>query len=88
MSTRRSDNLHVPEIYRLASGCLTSFRTCRCQSLYYKPANVTDCKHCFCKACISRFQDCPLCGIDISGVAEYPEMAGKAQAPQELAAKP
>ena len=51
--------------------------TCRCQSLYYHPSNVTDCNHCFCKACISRFQDCPLCGIDITAVQEYPEMAGE-----------
>jgi len=30
----------------------------------------------FCRACISRFQDCPLCGLDIDSIEPDPDMQG------------
>ncbi|KAK4372710.1 hypothetical protein RND71_008094 [Anisodus tanguticus] len=36
-----------------------------CQALLYDCSRCVPCSHVFCKACISRFKDCPLCGVDI-----------------------
>ncbi|XP_060210229.1 protein NCA1-like [Lycium barbarum] len=36
-----------------------------CQALLYDCSRCVPCSHVFCKACISRFKDCPLCGADI-----------------------
>ncbi|WCJ39252.1 zinc ion binding [Euphorbia peplus] len=36
-----------------------------CQALLFDSTRCVPCTHVFCKACISRFSDCPLCGADI-----------------------
>ncbi|MFS8002254.1 putative transcription factor C2H2 family [Helianthus anomalus] len=36
-----------------------------CQALLFESSRCVPCTHVFCKACISRFNDCPLCGADI-----------------------
>ncbi|PKI68782.1 hypothetical protein CRG98_010839 [Punica granatum] len=36
-----------------------------CQALLFDSTRCVPCTHVFCKACISRFNDCPLCGADI-----------------------
>ncbi|KAL5190865.1 Protein NCA1 [Glycine soja] len=36
-----------------------------CQALLFDTSKCVPCSHVFCKACISRFKDCPLCGADI-----------------------
>lgn len=36
-----------------------------CQALLFESTRCVPCTHVFCKACISRFNDCPLCGADI-----------------------
>ncbi|GAV64543.1 hypothetical protein CFOL_v3_08061 [Cephalotus follicularis] len=36
-----------------------------CQALLFDTTKCVPCSHVFCKACISRFKDCPLCGADI-----------------------
>ncbi|KAI5420677.1 variant 3, Protein nca1 [Lathyrus oleraceus] len=36
-----------------------------CQALLFDTSKCVPCLHVFCKACISRFEDCPLCGADI-----------------------
>ncbi|XVF24568.1 hypothetical protein REPUB_Repub13aG0139200 [Reevesia pubescens] len=36
-----------------------------CQALLFDSTKCIPCSHLFCKACISRFKDCPLCGADI-----------------------
>lgn len=36
-----------------------------CKALLYQSSKCLPCSHKFCKACISRFKDCPLCGADI-----------------------
>lgn len=38
-----------------------------CQALLHDASKCKPCAHKFCKACISRFKDCPLCGADIEG---------------------
>lgn len=38
-----------------------------CQALLFDCAKCVPCSHVFCKACILRFKDCPLCGADIEG---------------------
>ncbi|CAN4109283.1 unnamed protein product [Withania somnifera] len=39
-----------------------------CQALLYDSSRCVPCSHVFCKACISRFKDCPLCGADIEKI--------------------
>lgn len=39
-----------------------------CQALLYQSSRCVPCSHVFCKACISRFKDCPLCGADIEKI--------------------
>ncbi|KAK8953670.1 hypothetical protein KSP40_PGU016262 [Platanthera guangdongensis] len=39
-----------------------------CRSLLYESSKCVPCSHKFCKACISRFKDCPLCGADIEKI--------------------
>ncbi|CAN4118618.1 unnamed protein product [Withania somnifera] len=39
-----------------------------CQALLYDSSRCVPCTHVFCKACISRFKDCPLCGADIEKI--------------------
>ncbi|KQK13276.1 protein NCA1 [Brachypodium distachyon] len=45
-----------------------------CQALLHDTSKCKPCSHKFCKACISRFKDCPLCGADIEGVEPDPEL--------------
>ncbi|KAK1428809.1 hypothetical protein QVD17_17649 [Tagetes erecta] len=39
-----------------------------CQALLFESSRSVPCSHVFCKACISRFNDCPLCGADIEKI--------------------
>ncbi|XP_066336705.1 disease resistance protein RGA5-like isoform X3 [Miscanthus floridulus] len=39
-----------------------------CQALLHECSRCKPCSHKFCKACVSPFKDCPLCGADIEGV--------------------
>lgn len=39
-----------------------------CKALLYQSSKCLPCDHKFCKACISRFRDCPLCGADIERI--------------------
>ncbi|KAM7265501.1 hypothetical protein ACFE04_003184 [Oxalis oulophora] len=39
-----------------------------CQALLFDCSKCVPCSHVFCKACISRFNDCPLCGADIEKI--------------------
>ncbi|KAL6595530.1 hypothetical protein ACP70R_047870 [Stipagrostis hirtigluma subsp. patula] len=45
-----------------------------CQALLHDCSKCVPCSHKFCKACISRFRDCPLCGADIEGMESDPEL--------------
>ncbi|KAL3533944.1 hypothetical protein ACH5RR_007465 [Cinchona calisaya] len=39
-----------------------------CQALLFDCSRCVPCSHAYCKACISRFKDCPLCGADIEKI--------------------
>lgn len=39
-----------------------------CQALLFESSKCVPCSHIYCKACISRFKDCPLCGADIEKI--------------------
>ncbi|GLT88663.1 hypothetical protein SLE2022_066790 [Rubroshorea leprosula] len=39
-----------------------------CQALLFESSKCVPCSHLYCKACISRFKDCPLCGADIEKI--------------------
>lgn len=39
-----------------------------CQALLYDSSRCVPCSHVFCKLCILRFKDCPLCGADIEKI--------------------
>ncbi|PKU66915.1 protein NCA1 [Dendrobium catenatum] len=39
-----------------------------CRALLYESSKCVPCFHKFCKVCISRFKDCPLCGADIEKI--------------------
>ncbi|KAI3881460.1 hypothetical protein MKW92_018947 [Papaver armeniacum] len=39
-----------------------------CQALLFDSSKCVPCSHKYCKVCISRFNDCPLCGADIERI--------------------
>ncbi|KAJ9190499.1 hypothetical protein P3X46_001692 [Hevea brasiliensis] len=39
-----------------------------CQALLFDSSRCVPCSHVYCKVCISRFKDCPLCGADIEKI--------------------
>ncbi|CAN6802790.1 unnamed protein product [Brassica oleracea] len=39
-----------------------------CQSLLFDSTRCVPCTHVFCKVCLARFKDCPLCGADIESM--------------------
>ncbi|XP_020597728.1 uncharacterized protein LOC110037422 [Phalaenopsis equestris] len=39
-----------------------------CRALLYESSKCVPCAHKFCKVCVSRFKDCPLCGADIEKI--------------------
>lgn len=45
-----------------------------CQALLFESSKCAPCSHVFCKACISRFRDCPLCGADIEKIEADEEL--------------
>ncbi|CAA7402082.1 unnamed protein product [Spirodela intermedia] len=45
-----------------------------CQALLFESSKCIPCSHKFCKACISRFNDCPLCGADIERIEPDSEL--------------
>eukprot|EP00268_Persea_americana_P024893 TRINITY_DN24274_c0_g1_i1.p1 TRINITY_DN24274_c0_g1~~TRINITY_DN24274_c0_g1_i1.p1 ORF type:complete len:361 (-),score=75.43 TRINITY_DN24274_c0_g1_i1:306-1388(-) len=45
-----------------------------CQALLFESSKCMPCSHKFCKACISRFNDCPLCGADIEKIEPDTEL--------------
>ncbi|ESQ45036.1 hypothetical protein EUTSA_v10010421mg [Eutrema salsugineum] len=47
---------------------LGPFSCMLCQALLYESSRCVPCTHVFCKVCLSRFKDCPLCGADIESI--------------------
>ncbi|KAH0469127.1 hypothetical protein IEQ34_002359 [Dendrobium chrysotoxum] len=47
---------------------LGPFSCMLCRALLYESSKCVPCLHKFCKVCISRFKDCPLCGADIEKI--------------------
>ncbi|KAK7259679.1 hypothetical protein RIF29_25292 [Crotalaria pallida] len=47
-----------------------------CQALLFESSKCMPCSHAFCKACISRFNDCPLCGADIVKIEPDAKLQG------------
>ncbi|XP_054791691.1 protein NCA1-like isoform X2 [Prosopis cineraria] len=47
-----------------------------CQALLFETSKCVPCCHVFCKACISRFKDCPLCGADIEKIEPDANLQG------------
>ncbi|KAL6125435.1 hypothetical protein ACLB2K_073493 [Fragaria x ananassa] len=47
-----------------------------CHALLFDSADCVPCSHSFCKACVSRFKDCPLCGADIEKTEPNSELQG------------
>ncbi|XP_062092057.1 protein NCA1 [Humulus lupulus] len=41
-----------------------------CQALIFQCSRCVPCSHAFCKGCISKFKDCPLCGADIEKIED------------------
>ncbi|KAE8038480.1 hypothetical protein FH972_010985 [Carpinus fangiana] len=39
-----------------------------CQALLFESSKCVPCSHVYCKACILRFKDCPICGADIEKI--------------------
>ncbi|XP_059646395.1 protein NCA1 [Cornus florida] len=39
-----------------------------CRALLFESSKCVPCSHVYCKACVSRFKDCPLCGADIEKI--------------------
>lgn len=47
-----------------------------CQALLFQCSKCVPCSHVFCKVCISRFNDCPLCGADIEKIEDDLNLQG------------
>ncbi|CAH8382761.1 unnamed protein product [Eruca vesicaria subsp. sativa] len=47
---------------------LGPFSCMLCQALLYESSRCVPCTHVFCKVCVSRFKDCPLCGADVESI--------------------
>ncbi|KAF3522411.1 hypothetical protein F2Q69_00049023 [Brassica cretica] len=47
---------------------LGPFSCMLCQSLLFDSTRCVPCAHIFCKVCLARFKDCPLCGADIESM--------------------
>jgi len=45
-----------------------------CRALLFDSSRCLPCRHIYCRACISRFKDCPLCGADVDEIVPDPEM--------------
>ncbi|KAL3841193.1 hypothetical protein ACJIZ3_025784 [Penstemon smallii] len=45
-----------------------------CQALLFECSKCVPCSHVYCKACVSRFKDCPLCGADIEKIEDDPNL--------------
>jgi len=45
-----------------------------CQALLHECSRCNPCSHKFCRACVSRFKDCPLCGAGIQGIEPDSEL--------------
>ncbi|GBG74642.1 hypothetical protein CBR_g19049 [Chara braunii] len=45
-----------------------------CRALLYDSFRCVPCRHVYCRVCISRFSDCPLCGADIERLEPDAEM--------------
>ncbi|PNX95731.1 E3 ubiquitin-protein ligase chfr-like protein, partial [Trifolium pratense] len=47
-----------------------------CKALLFETSKIVPCSHVFCKACIARFKDCPLCGADIEKIEPDDDLQG------------
>lgn len=47
-----------------------------CQALLFECSKCVPCSHVYCKSCISRFKDCPLCGADIEKIEDDTNLQG------------
>ncbi|GAB2218879.1 hypothetical protein Drorol1_Dr00002111 [Drosera rotundifolia] len=54
--------------YDAGSFKLGPFSCVICQALLFESSRCVPCSHVYCKACISRFKDCPICGVDIKKI--------------------
>jgi hypothetical protein len=48
-----------------------------CRGLLFAACSTEPCHHIFCSSCISKFQDCPLCGRDIEGTTPDATLQGR-----------
>ncbi|KAI3446414.1 hypothetical protein Pfo_003079 [Paulownia fortunei] len=45
-----------------------------CRALLFECSKCVPCSHVYCKVCITRFKDCPLCGADIEKIEDDPNL--------------
>eukprot|EP00897_Mesotaenium_endlicherianum_P001949 jgi/Mesen1/1782/ME000014S01190 len=45
-----------------------------CKALLFESSRCVPCRHIFCRGCVMRFRDCPLCGADIDSLAPDEDM--------------
>lgn len=75
-TTEASSGGKCPLGYDSVSFKIGPFSCVLCRALLYDSSRCVPCRHIFCRGCISRFQDCPLCGLDIDSIESDPEMQG------------
>ncbi|KAG0559288.1 hypothetical protein KC19_10G093800 [Ceratodon purpureus] len=75
-TTMASAGGKCPLGYDSVSFKIGPFSCVLCRALLYDSSRCVPCRHIFCRGCISRFQDCPLCGLDIDGIESDSEMQG------------
>lgn len=47
-----------------------------CQTLLFDASKAVPCGHKFCRYCLSKFKDCPLCGADVAGIESAKDLQG------------
>uniref|UniRef100_A0A7I4DI66 RING-type domain-containing protein n=1 Tax=Physcomitrium patens TaxID=3218 RepID=A0A7I4DI66_PHYPA len=75
-NTEASAGGKCPLGYDSVSFKIGPFSCVLCRALLHDSSRCVPCRHIFCRGCISRFQDCPLCGLDIENIESDPEMQG------------
>ncbi|KAH7331180.1 hypothetical protein KP509_20G018700 [Ceratopteris richardii] len=60
--------------YDSGSFKLGPFSCVICRALLFQTSKCVPCGHIFCRLCISRFEDCPLCGAGIESLTAHDEL--------------
>lgn len=73
-NSKKGEAPKCPYGYDSQSFKIGPFSCVICRALLYESSKCVPCGHKYCKVCILRFEDCPLCGADINKVEPDPDL--------------